>query len=310
MGIFSEIEEIEGEIAKISGVGNIGKLRQLEYSVQLFQRNYEVLTKLLNQIIEKKDQHADLFNRINRWRTEFVFKEISFRLHNFVASSLSLVDHSRIVYKKSFADKEHYEVYQKKVNCDLKGSEIVQFVQKLRQMCQHYRLPYISAELNIKESNLVLYLHKTDLLEFDGWNKKAKKFLKNSGDQIDLQKIVNKYHEVIIAFHKWAKKEFAELYEDEIMNIYEHNQKINKKKSTIIIEELESALKSEEKKILYNIKFAISGALPTPEMLALSKYEKDTREWILKSINFLKDYVEIPNDLLQKIIIVCNNDES
>lgn len=48
MGIFSEIEEIEEEIANISGVGNIGKIRQFEYSLQLFERNYGMLSKILH----------------------------------------------------------------------------------------------------------------------------------------------------------------------------------------------------------------------------------------------------------------------
>lgn len=304
MGIFSEIEELEGEIAKISGVGNIGKLRQLEYSVQLFERNHQVLAKLLNQIIENEDKHSDLFNRINKWKTELLFKEISFRLHNFVASSLSLVDHSRIVYKKSFKDKGHFKVYQKKVNSDLNEDELVQFIQKLRQMCQHYRLPNISAELELMEGDLSLFIHKNTLLQFDGWNANAKKFIQESGEKIDLLEVINKYHEKIIAFHTWAKKEFSELYGEEIMAIYEQNKKINQKKSEIIIEELESALESEEEKVHYNIKFAISGALPPPEMQALDKYE-DSKEWILNSIDYLKKYIEIPDELIKKIKSVC-----
>lgn len=305
MGIFSEIEKIEEEIAKISGVGNIGRIRQLEYSVQLFERNYGMLNELLKHIINNKDKHSDLFNRINKWRTELLFREISFRLHNFVASSLSLVDHSRIIYKKAFEDKGHFDVYQKQVDSDLKKDELIQFIQKLRQMCQHYRLPHISAEWKLKESKLTLYLQKNDLLQFDGWNKEAKKYLNESGKKIDLLKVVNEYYERIVTFHTWAKKEFSELYGKEIMSVYEYTKEINKKKSNVIISELNSALETEQDKIHYNIKFAISGALPLQEMQVLNKYENDTKEWILNSIKFLTKYIEIPESLIQRIKSVC-----
>jgi hypothetical protein len=249
MGIFSEIKEIEEQIAKISGVGNIGKIRQLEYSLQLFERNYGMLSELLSHIIENKEKHPELFNRINKWKTELLFKEIAFRLHNFVASSLSLIDHSRIVYRKAFKEKGHFDVYQKKVNSDLKENGLIQFIQKLRQMCQHYRLPHISAEWKMKNSELSLYIKNNDLLQFDGWGNRAKSFIEESGERIDLLEVVNQYFEKIKAFHTWAKKEFSEKYGEEIMAVYNHTQKINEKKSDIIIDELESALESEKDKI-------------------------------------------------------------
>jgi len=307
MGIFKDIEKLEGEIAKVTGSGNIGKLRQLEYSVQLFERNYGMLAELLNHLIKTKENHSDLFNRINKWKTELLFKEIAFRLHNFVASSLSLVDHSRIVYKKSFDDKGQFKLYQEKVNSDLKSDELIQFIQKLRQMCQHYRLPYISAKWVMGNSELSLYLQKNDLLQFDGWNKEARKYLENVEKNINLIEVVKEYHDKIIAFHNWAKKEFSELYGEEIMSIYEITNKINKKKSDIIIGELETALESPEDKILYNIKFAISGALPIPEMQALSKNENDTKAWILNSLDFLVRYIEIPHEIIERIKTICQN---
>jgi hypothetical protein len=305
MGIFSEIEEIEEEIAKISGVGNIGKIRQLEYSLQLFERNYGMLSKLLSHIIENKEKHRDLFNRVNKWKTELLFKEIAFRLHNFVASSLSLVDHSRIVYEKAFEEKGYFEEYQEKVYSDLKEDGLIQFIQKLRQMCQHYRLPHISAEWKFKNSELSLYLKNNDLLQFDGWNKPARNFIEDSDETINLLEIVDQYFEKITAFHTWAKKEFSELYGKEIMAVYNHTQKINEKKSNIIIDELESALKSKKDKIHYNIKFAISGALPSQEMQALCKFENNTKEWILKSLDFLTKHIEIPKEIVRKIKTEC-----
>jgi hypothetical protein len=305
MGIFSEIKEIEEQIAKISGVGNIGKIRQLEYSLQLFERNYGMLSELLSHIIENKEKHPELFNRINKWKTELLFKEIAFRLHNFVASSLSLIDHSRIVYRKAFKEKGHFDVYQKKVNSDLKENGLIQFIQKLRQMCQHYRLPHISAEWKMKNSELSLYIKNNDLLQFDGWGNRAKSFIEESGERIDLLEVVNQYFEKIKAFHTWAKKEFSEKYGEEIMAVYNHTQKINEKKSDIIIDELESALESEKDKIHYNIKFAISGALPSQEMQALSKYEDNSKKWILKSLNLLTNHIEIPKELIQRIKTEC-----
>ena len=45
--------------------------------------------------------------------------------------------------------------------------------------------------------------------------------------------------------------------------------------------------------------------MPLDEMQLLSKYENDTKEWILNSINFLVKYIGIPEDLIQRIKSVC-----
>src|SRR5688572_11318914 len=79
----------------------IGRIRHFRISVELLQRNYQELNQLLVGIGAPPNPFSFL-GTVNRWKRGLVLREVVFRLHNYVASALSLVDHSRILYRELY----------------------------------------------------------------------------------------------------------------------------------------------------------------------------------------------------------------
>lgn len=306
MGLFKEIEELEHKTGEVPNARVIGEINRLEYSLLLLTRNHKFLKDILEGIVKDHRLSSEIFNRKFRWKSDLLFKEISFRLHNFVASAQSLVDHSRRVYRKVYKTKGKFDAYERKVQTDLVNNGLIQFVQKLRQMCQHYHLPQVSAELKVgKTSKMTLFLYKNELLGFDGWNAAAKNFINSHEEKIDLLKITNDYYEQISAFHDWVKKEFLSMYSEELEEIKSIQNEINQKKKGLIIDELQEVFELDKNERLERLKFVLSGCLRTSDLQDLYEVEDKPRTWVIRGINKLQSYFDVPKQLITKIEAEC-----
>lgn len=306
MGLFTEIEQLESKIANVPGVRIIGEINRLEYSLLLLTRNHKFLRDILEGIIKDHKLSSEIFSRKFRWKSDLLFKEISFRLHNFVASAQSLVDHSRRVYRKVYENKGKFDSYDKKVQTDLVDNGLIQFVQRLRQMCQHYHLPQVSAELRVgATSKMTLFIYKSELLGFDGWNKASKNFIDAHEEKIDLLSVTNDYFAQISAFHDWVKKEFLEMYSQELDDIKSIKNQINQKKKDLIIDEFREVFELEKGKRLERLKFVLSGCLTTLDLQELYQVENKPRTWIIRGVKKLQNYFDIPRSLIDKIEAEC-----
>lgn len=101
--------------------------------------------------------------------------------------------------------------YQDKITKSFAEEPLVQFVIKLRQMVQHYRLPSLenhTAMSDIKDGvvgtvQIRLRLKTEDLRQFDGWNAAANQFLAAAGAHIDLRTVITGYFARFGAFYEW-----------------------------------------------------------------------------------------------------------
>ncbi|WP_142716147.1 hypothetical protein [Fodinibius sediminis] len=306
MGLFQEIEELERKTAEVSGAEVIGKINRLEYSHQLFARNHKHLVDILEGVVEKPEIRDRIFSRKFRWKSDLLFREISFRLHNFVASAKSLVDHSRRVYTKVYENKGKFEEYDKVVKQDLVENGLIQFVHKLREMCQHYQLPRVSAELKVGEkTEMTLFIYNNELLLYDSWKSTAKEFINSHDEKIDLLKVTKEYYDQITSFHDWVKGEFLEMYSEELKEIESIHDEINQKKKDLIVNELEEVFELDKNERLERLKFVLSGCLSGADLRDLYKIEDKPRTWIIKGLNKLQKYFDVPQSLVTKIEKEC-----
>ena len=75
--------------------------------------------------------------------------EVTRTLHNFVASALTLVDTTRVVYDELYAPKNTLIEYQDEIDSRFIKDGNAQFIKGLRQFCQHYRLPLVMARVGL-----------------------------------------------------------------------------------------------------------------------------------------------------------------
>lgn len=303
MSLISEIRDLEEQLADAPGAEILHELRRLdEYSLHLFNRNFDALNELVGGLSSPEVDHSAFMNRVNRGKSHVVRKEILFRLHNYVASAKSLVDHSRIVYEKMYEREGKMEEYENVKKERLIEDKLVQFVQELRQMCQHYKLPYVGSSWEIMSNDFKFLLSKDELLQFDNWNSRAKEFIERHDESIDLKEVIDGYHRKILSFHRWAIDKYKDMYSSELEEIDRINEKINDKKKELIASELEDALYgSLRDQGLYGIRFVLAGALGPKEQNQLLKFEKNPNDWIRKALEMVQSKVDLPSDLVDEV---------
>jgi hypothetical protein len=303
MGLISEIKDLEEQIADIRGAEILHELRRLdEYSLHLFNRNFEALNELVEGLSSPEVDHGVFMNRINRGKSHVVQKEILFRLHNYVASAKSLVDHSRIVYEEMYEDEGNMDEYESKKEDRLIEDAVVQFVQELRHMCQHYKLPYVGSRWEVMNNDFKFLLNKDELLQFDSWNSRATEFIESHDESIDLKNVIKKYHEKVLDFHRWVRERFQKMYSSELEEIGRINKELNDKKKELIVSELEDALYgSMRDQGLYGIRFVLAGALGPKEQNQLLEFENNLRVWIREALEIVQSKVDLPSELVDEV---------
>ena len=190
-------------------------------SIYIFDQNFAELHRLIDFLLNSREGQMLTAER-NRDKLRKVQIDIIRRLHNFVAASLSLVDHTRNLYKKIYADNGLFSEYQARVDGEFVTDPLSQFVKCLRHYCQHYRAPDIGIKVSVTQSEdgmveqrqSVLILD--DLKTFDKWNSTAKKYMSSLQEDVDILEVATFYREKVMAFYQWFQSRQLEIHSAEL----------------------------------------------------------------------------------------------
>ncbi len=186
-------------------------------SMYILKKNYEILFKVIELYKSNPEYFFD-----NEKRGEF-FNEFSRCLHNYLASISSLVDHIRVIRKQ--LNNLELDEWSKLNLSELKNNDIIVFLQNLRNYTQHYKLPLVKATISFTpdgskaqegtiDTNLVL--SKVELLKWDSWGAKSRKFIENSEENIDMEKLIVEYQEIISKNYNEFIEKVRDLYSKQI----------------------------------------------------------------------------------------------
>lgn len=191
----------------------------LDLSIYTFHKNYVALNTILTFL--SSDERADLFFvRRNRDKLSAVGREVVCHIHNYVASALSLIDHTRNLYNKLYAPGQQFPEYQTRVRAEFAQDPLAQFVVSLRQYCQHYKAPEITVEttypngFNARPVRRIL-LALSDLQTFDGWRPKAREYLQTITKAVDIHEVATAYRDKVMAFYQWVQTRQDEIHASE-----------------------------------------------------------------------------------------------
>jgi len=154
----------------------------------------------------------------DRWHRQEAMGEVLYLLYNYVAAVKSLVCHTRRIYRKLYKPTGLMPSYQEEIIERFANDPLSQFIEDLRDMSQHYRLPSIRFSHlfeNLPTGGRMthrLLLLRGDLREYKEWSPPAKKFLAEAGDEIDLLDVVTRHYEHVIAFHTWFREQQAKVH--------------------------------------------------------------------------------------------------
>lgn len=177
-------------------------------SLNIFLNNSEQLLETLEYACDS-EYGLQLVGSQNNAQSSYIHAEINRHVHNFVSSSMTLVEHTRNLMKKFYENTELFTQYQNKINSDFKSDGCSAFIQGLRNYILHCGLPQTSLGFSINNldgkfiSESTVFFNTKALLERENWTKNGKIFLQNSEDQLHIKNVVNEYRSKIVSFHEW-----------------------------------------------------------------------------------------------------------
>ena len=294
---------IQDELIAMPEWKRLLRIQHFGISIRLLERNAEELKELLNFLTNNPESMWLSYVR-HCAELDQVFEEVLRLLHNFVAAALTLVDHTRVVYRELYESAKSFLDYQAEVDRRMVKDPLIQFVQKLRHLAQHVRLPTISIICEATRETGVsrrLVLHKDDLLRFGGWNDPAKVYLTAAPETINLSDLVNAYTDEIRSFYNWMEERQRDIHSHDMQEVEKKQAEGTALLAQDMSRHLETGLMIRAQGVgsLQNI-FAF-GFSPT-DWTELSKYDGNLVRWTDAAILLIENrFGPLPVELAARI---------
>jgi hypothetical protein len=199
-------------------------LQGLNTSIYIFDKNYVELRGIIKFLTDDPaGQSLSAARNDNGLHTVQI--EVLRRLHNFVAAVESLVGHTRRLYNKLYRESGAFPEYLAQIAARFTNDPLSQFVQNLRQYCQHYGAPDIGIRLSVRraESEFVerrtVFLALDNLREFGSWNARAKEYMEGLTGEVEVLGIVTQYRDKVIEFYKWFQSRQLQIHSGELARL-------------------------------------------------------------------------------------------
>ena len=277
-------------------------LMSFNISIFTFDKNYSDLQSFIGHVTSNPKYEQIHFVR-HRDQLEEAMMHIIRLLHNYVASALSLIDHSRRVNKRLYQEEDLFPDYPTRASDDFTHDPLSQFIKCLRHYCQHYRSPNLQLTTSIASPTSpavrTIELVKEDLISFDGWNSTAKKFLVSFEEKIDVLAIASEYRLKVLSFYKWFQLRQREIHSQEF-------EVMREKEGEISMRMLEMRIKSSYARNKENGPHErdeiFLSMLDSAELEELDLIPIDSDERPMRGIAIVEKLFPIPADLQAQII--------
>ncbi|MCM2131960.1 hypothetical protein [Larsenimonas rhizosphaerae] len=274
----------------------INLLRHFDYSLKLFENNYQELLSVIDFLCDEK-VGLELFSVINRWKLNEVLFHLGFKLHNYVCAAKSLIDHARVLYRRVYEEKVlKFKDYEEEVRARFEKDALSKFVEFLRSYCQHEKLPFINASMEFdsqSEEGFVfnVYLDSSELLKSSSIKSLPKSFIKQKGDNINLRNVVNDYHFKVTDFYRWVKIKQQEIHNEdfELLRICFKDEQV-RAISNFISSYYDSKGTSSIKEQFYTI-------LSEDNYKELEQYKENETKWLECAIELIESNVVLPEGI-------------
>jgi hypothetical protein len=281
------------------------QLQGLSMSIYTFDRNYQTLRNFITSLASNP-RFDELFILRNRDRLMVAMNEIIRFLHNYVASALSLIDHTRRLHRRLYSESDKFADYHSRVTSEFARDPLAQFVKCLRQYCQHYKAPNLAVnesrnrgeERPIRTFNLLL----EDLGTFDGWSSTAKMYLSAAGEQINVLEVATQYRDKVIDFYKWFQSRQGEIHADTL-------KQFRAKESELLLLQLEDKidmyLAMDKQGIPYRKDEVFTSIFTSREFDELGSLPADSGARATRAIELLEErFFPVPEKIKRKIHIL------
>lgn len=213
------------------GMKFLNKLHERSFSLNIFQMNALELIEATRKLRDP-DLGLPLMFDANREASQQAHRELNRHIHNFVASAKSLVDHTRVFLKESYANSAILESIQLKIKNTFSESPVTAFVHDLRNYMVHKGLPNSHVFMDWRQdpsagaSSQVtsgIRFDKQSLAGWSSWTAPAKHYMEQCGEYIDIHRFTDEYVVAVTRFHSWLEYTLREHHSaelDELEDLY------------------------------------------------------------------------------------------
>ncbi|NRB22832.1 hypothetical protein [Shewanella sp.] len=265
----------------------IDLLDHFDYSLALFESNYKELMSVIDYMCDEK-VGLELFAIVNRWKLYECQKHLGFKLHNYICAAKSLVDHSRVLYRRVYEKQSiKFDDYESEVKARFDNNSLSKFVEFLRTYAQHEKLPAISSGFSFDSQSdegfiFTVSLDSSELLKSSSIKSLAKKYIREQDDGIDIKLVLSTYHKQVCDFYDWVKERQNEIH-------YEDLRALNKeyvKERKLAIERFVSSFsplghRGSVKELLYDV-------LSIDDYKHLEQFNENESMWLEQALSIIE----------------------
>lgn len=213
------------EVHASKGMTYLTHKRQRAFTFNIFQMNSQELLDVTRRVNDP-EEGLRLMTLDNQAAGEHIHREVTRRIHNFVAAALTLVEHTRIFIREHYSSSSISIAYQKKIDDEFANDPLAKFVQGLRNYMLHNGLPpsemYLQFSKQGQEGGRIetgVRLRTDKILEWEKWTAGAREYLVQCGEYIDIHSFAAAYTEKAISLNIWLQATLEEFHSADIENL-------------------------------------------------------------------------------------------
>lgn len=220
--------EINQAIRDSAGMHFLNQEHSRSFSLNIFRANARELIEALRHVSDP-EHGLRLMSVDNREAGTQAHREVSRRIHNFVAAAKTLVDHTRVFIEGHYDQSDFLREYNAEVKRRFSENQMAKFVHDLRNYMLHKGLPnsamFVEYSRNPEQPDQParlttgVRLSAKDLREWNGWTAPARAYLCTVKGELEIENIVRAYLSHVEEFQSWLRERFNEIHSDDISKL-------------------------------------------------------------------------------------------
>ena len=214
----SRLNELIQELHACPGFSILVKIRSLSITRVMNERNLlDLQNALSNHAARAEGSGSPILGQLSDDESEII--NVMRFLHNYLASSKTLIDHSRRIVKSLCEETPFYTEYGGRKNKCFVGNPLSHFVQDLRNFTLHRDIPLRGPTVARGLDGTISGYYKLDREALSGWNKwsaPSEQYLSGVEVELRLHEIVSAYDALVSEFYCWLERRLREVFECDI----------------------------------------------------------------------------------------------
>ncbi|OBS34000.1 hypothetical protein [Pseudomonas syringae] len=195
---------------------------ELDDAIWVFSKS---TTELLDEIsiFGERTKDSEFWSNANDKNGDHFVREVKRKLYYSTSSLMTIVDIARSFNKKWPVEGivERREMY-------FTTPGLHDFLQRLRNFSSHWRIAEASWQINsdfkagVRTARFLV--RKDDLLEWNDWGAKARKYIEDAEGSIDVLKIFSQYKKNVQDYYRWHKGALLDEYSKVLRPYFEYKR--------------------------------------------------------------------------------------